>query len=137
MRKASSSATAPSQTGLTSSLRRLITNPKRFGAINLWKALTPDERVAAATYYLAEEADARQRLNRIVARARNFRPATVQRWPEEKVVKAIRHVPLNDDPRIRAKLIRGRPWTRRKTWFGLQPARSWKSSVCGRRRSTC
>ena len=52
--------------------------------------------MAAATSYLAEEADARKRLNRIVARARNFRPATVQRWAEEKVVKAIRHVPLTD-----------------------------------------
>ena len=96
MHKASSIPTAPSQTALTSSLRRLITNPKRFGTINLWKALTPDERMAAATSYLAEEADARKRLNRIVARARNFRPATVQRWAEEKVVKAIRHLPLTD-----------------------------------------
>ena len=96
MHKASSIPTAPSQTGLTSSLRRLITNPKRFGTINLWRALTPDERMAAATSYLAEEADARKRLNRIVARARNFRPATVQGWAEEKVVKAIRYVPLTD-----------------------------------------
>ncbi len=96
MHKASSIPTAPSQTGLTSSLRRLITNPKRFGTINLWKALTPDERMAAATSYLAEEADAGKRLNRIVARARNFRPATVQGWAEEKVVKAIRYVPLTD-----------------------------------------
>ena len=105
MRKPSSSPIAPSQTGLTSSLRRLIINPKRFGTVNLWKALTPDERMAAATSYLAEEADARKRLNRIVARARNFRPATVQRWPEEKVVKAIRHVPLNDDPRVAEPLL--------------------------------
>ena len=105
MRNPSSISTAPSQTGLTSSLKRLITNPKRSGAINLWKALTPDERMAAATCYLAEEADARKRLNRIVARARNFRPATVQRWPEEKVVKAIRHVPLNDDLRVAEPLL--------------------------------
>lgn len=105
MHKASSVPTAPSQTGLTPGLRRLITNPKRFGTINLWKALTPDERMAAATSYLAEEADARKRLNRIVARARNFRPATVQRWTEEKVVKAIRHVPLNDDPKVAVPLL--------------------------------
>ena len=105
MRKPSSIPTALSQTGLTSSLRRLITNPKRFGTVNLWKALTPDERMAAATSYLAEEADARKRLNWIVARVRNFRPATVQRWPEEKVVKAIRHVPLNDDPRLAEPLL--------------------------------
>ena len=106
MRKPSSIPPDPPQTGLTSSLKRLITNPRRFGAINLWKALTPDERMAAATSYLADDADARKRLNRIVARARNFRPATVQRWPEEKVVKAVRHVPLNDDPRVAEPLLR-------------------------------
>ena len=106
MQRASSIPTTPSQTGLTSSLKRLITNPKRFGTINLWKALTPDERMAAATSYLAEEADARKRLNRIVARSRNFRPATVQRWTEEKVVRAIRHVPLSDDPRVAEPLLR-------------------------------
>ncbi|MXX91817.1 MAG: hypothetical protein F4Y68_21670 [Boseongicola sp. SB0665_bin_10] len=105
MRKPSSIPPDPPQTGLTSSLKRLITNPRRFGAINLWKALTPDERMAAATSYLADDADARKRLNRIVARARNFRPATVQRWPEEKVVKAIRHVPLNDDLRVAEPLL--------------------------------
>ena len=105
MRKASSSATDASQTGLTSGLKRLITNPKRFGAVNLWKALKPDERMAAATSYLADEASGRERLNRIVARARNFRPATVRKWPEEKIVKAIRHVPLNE-PRVAAPLLR-------------------------------
>lgn len=87
---------APQHPELTSGLKRLIANPKRLGAVNLWKALTPDERMAAATSYLGEEAGARKRLNHIVARARNFRPATVQKWPEEKLVKAIRHVPLND-----------------------------------------
>lgn len=106
MRKTSSSATDASQTELTSGLKRLITNPKRFGAVNLWKALTPDERMAAAMSYLADEAGARARLNRIVARARNFRPATVQKWPEEKIVKAIRHVPLNDDRRVAEPLLR-------------------------------
>ena len=63
MRKASPSATGPAQTGLTPGLKRLITNAKRFGAVNLWQALTPDERMAAATSYLADEADARKRLN--------------------------------------------------------------------------
>ena len=105
MRQASHSATDPSQTGLTPGLKRLITNAKRFGAVNLWQALTPDERMAAATSYLADEADARKRLNRLVARARNFRPATVGKWPKEKIVKAIRHVPLND-PKVAAPLLR-------------------------------
>ena len=90
------SITDAAHTGLTSGLKRLITNPKRLGAVNLWKALTPGERMAAARAYLADEPGGRKQLNRIVARARNFRPATVQKWPEEKLVKAIRHVPLND-----------------------------------------
>ena len=104
MRTASSSATDASQTGLTSGLKRLITNPKRFGAVSLWNALTPDERMAATTSYLADEAGGRERLNWIVARARNFRPATVRKWPEEKIVKAIRHVPLND-PKVATPLL--------------------------------
>lgn len=104
MRKGSPGAMDPSQTGLTSGLKRLIANPKRFGAVNLWKALTPDERMAAATSYLADEADARKWLDRILARARNFRPATVRKWPEEKIVKAIGHLPLND-PNVAALLL--------------------------------
>ena len=43
-------------------------------------------------------------LNKIVARARNFRPATVQKWPEEKIVKAIRHVPLHN-PQVASQLL--------------------------------
>ena len=106
MRKASSTVKYASPTRLTPGLKRLITSPKRFGAINLWKALTPDERMAATISYLADDAGARKRLNRIVARARNFRPATVQKWPEEKIVKEIRHLPLNDDPRVAEPLLR-------------------------------
>ena len=96
MRKTPSTIPGVPQTGLTSGLKRLIANPRRLGAVSLWKALTPDERRAAATSYLAEEPDERKHLNRIVASARNFRPATVQKWPEEKLVKSIGHVPLND-----------------------------------------
>ena len=85
MRKPSSIPTAPSQTGLTSSLKRLITNPRRFGTVNLWKALTPDERMAAATSYLAEEADARETVELDASREPAiFGPPRFRRWPEEK-----------------------------------------------------
>ena len=61
--------------------------------------------MAAATSYLADEAGGRKRLNQIVARARNFRPATVAKWPEKKIVEAIRHVPFTD-PKVAAPLLR-------------------------------
>ena len=104
MRKGAPGAMDPSEAGLTSSLKRLIANPRRLGAVNLWMALTPDERMAAATSYLAAEADARKQLDWTLARARNFRPATVRKWPEEKVVTATRHLPLND-PNVAAPLL--------------------------------
>ena len=96
MRKTTTTISGTPHTGLTPGLKRLITNPRRLGAVNLWKALTPEERMAAAKSYLAGGVDERKQLNQIVAGARNFRPATVQKWPEEKLVKAIRHVPLTD-----------------------------------------
>ena len=92
------------QTGLSPSLKRLITNPKRIGAVSLWNALEADERAAAAQAYLGTEAGGREKLNRIVARARSFRPATVRKWPEEKIVKATRHVPLHD-PQVASELL--------------------------------
>ena len=105
MRKGSRGSMDPPRTGLTSGLKRLITNPKRFGAVNLWKALTPDERMAAAISYLADRPEARKQLDWILARARNFRPATVQKWPEEKMVQAIRHLQLNDQPAVAQALL--------------------------------
>ena len=92
------------QTELSPSLKRLITNPKRLGAVSLWNALEPDERAAAARAYFTADPDGRKRLNKIIARARNFRPATVQKWTEEKIVRAARHVPLHD-PKVASGLL--------------------------------
>ncbi len=77
MRKTSSSSTDASRTGLTPVLGRLIASPRRFGAVSLWKALNPDERMAAATSYLGDEAGGRERLNQIVARAWDWDDATM------------------------------------------------------------
>ena len=104
MGKASSSGMDISRARLSPSLKRLITNPKRLGAVSLWNALEPDERAAAVQAYLGAAGDGRERLNKMVARERNFRPATVRKWPEEKIVKATRHVPLHD-PQVAAKLL--------------------------------
>ena len=89
---------------LSPGLKRLITNPRRLSAVSLWTALQPDERAEAAKAYLGAEPGGRMQLDRIVARGRNFRPATVKKWPEEKIVKARRHIPLHD-PDIAAKLL--------------------------------
>lgn len=104
MGKASSSGVDMFRDRLSPGLKRLITNPRRLSAVSLWTALEPDERAAAAQAYLGAETSGRARLDKIVARARNFRPATVQKWPEEKIVKAARHIPLHD-PRIAAQLL--------------------------------
>ena len=81
---------------LSPRLKRLITNPKRHGAVTLWNALEAEERTAAARAYLGARKDGRERLNEIVASARNFRPQTVEKWPEDKIVETVRNVPLRD-----------------------------------------
>ncbi len=104
MGKASSSGVNMFRDRLSPGLKRLITNPRRLSAVSLWTALEPHERAAAAQAYLGAETGGRTQLDKIVARARNFRPATVKKWPEEKIVKASRHLPLHD-PGIAAKLL--------------------------------
>ena len=90
--------------GLSPSLKRLIINPKRLGAVSLWNALEPDERAAATQAYLGADERGREQLNKILAKARHFRPATVRKWPEEKIVKETRHVPLHD-PTVASRLL--------------------------------
>ena len=92
------------QAGLSPSLKRLIINPKRLGSVSLWNALEPDERAAAAQAYLGAEERGREELNKTLAKARHFRPATVRKWPEEKIVKETGHVPLHD-PTVASRLL--------------------------------
>lgn len=85
-------------------LQRLITNPKRLGAVSLWNALEPDERAAAARAYVGADAPGREQLDEILAKARNFRPATVRRWPDEKLALEMRYVSLHD-PVVASRLL--------------------------------
>ena len=81
---------------LSPGLRRLVLTPRRLSAVSLWNVLSPQEREAAAWAHLRSEETGRLHLGRAVAEARNFRPATVLRWPEGKIVAAIRRVPLQE-----------------------------------------
>ena len=89
---------------LSAPLMRLVTDPRRLGMVNLWQALGAEERSAATTAYLNAEEGGRERLNRIVAKARNFRPATVRKWSEKKITTAMRFLPLHD-PGMASRLL--------------------------------
>lgn len=91
--------------GVGPSLKRLVDSPKRPGAIRLWNALTPDERQAATHAYLESDSVGRRPLNKVVAEARRFRPATVQKWTVAKIVQEMRTVPLHD-PGVALRLLR-------------------------------
>ena len=82
------------RSAISPGLLRIVTSPRRLSALSLWNALNSDEREAAAWAYLRSEEAGRKKLNGIVAEARNFRPATVVKWPEVKIVTAMRSAPL-------------------------------------------
>ena len=93
-----------SQPSLSSPLRRLLADPRRLNPVSLWHALSAEARAAAVRAYLGTDKGGRKRLNEIVAEARNFRPATVQKWPAKKITAAMRFVPLRD-PRLASRLL--------------------------------
>ena len=81
---------------LSGALARLVADPRGLSALRLWQALDAEERRAATAACLATHADSRVQLNRVVAEARNFRPDTVRKWPEEKICGAMRFMSLRD-----------------------------------------
>lgn len=93
-----------SQLGLSAPLKRLVFDPRRLGTVSLWHALSAKERGAACKAYIKSETRGRETLNRIVAEGRNFRPATVRKWPEEKITTAMGSVPLRD-PGLASRLV--------------------------------
>ena len=84
------------QLSLSAPLKRLVTDPRRLGTVSLWQALSAEERGAATRAYLNAEEGGRERLNRIVAEARNFRAATVRKWPDGKITAAMPFLSLHD-----------------------------------------
>ena len=92
------------QSEISAGLKRLVMSPRRLSGVSLWNALSPREREAAARAYLGSAPAGRRHLNGIVAEARNLRPATVFKWPEAKIVAAMRSVPL-PDPAVAVGLL--------------------------------
>ncbi len=92
-------------------LRALIANPGRASALRLWRCLEGDERAAVARAFIEAQPtgdDRRENLVHAVAAARNFRPVTVRKWPDSKIVDAMKRVPVRDSRRV-ADLIRHLP----------------------------
>ena len=84
------------QSSLSGSLKRLVADPRRLGALRLWQALCDDERRAATAAYLNAHESGREPLNRIIAEARNFRPDTVRKWRDGEICAAMGRVPLRN-----------------------------------------
>ncbi len=89
---------------ISRSLKRLLDDPRRLGTVSLWQALSAEEREASARAYLKAEHAGFRILGRVVAEARNFRPATVAKWPEDKIAAAMRFTPIRE-PVIASRLL--------------------------------
>lgn len=89
---------------LPTSLRRLAEAPSLLTPLRLWRALNGDERAAVARTFLAADPANRTHLVGLVAAARNFRPGTVGKWPDDKVADAMKHVPVANAKRAMSLL---------------------------------
>ncbi len=77
--------------------RPLLQQTERLTSLRLWQALTSDERARAASVALASNETAhRTALIRAVSRAKNFRPKTVEKWPDQKIANEVRPPMLAD-----------------------------------------
>lgn len=75
----------------------LLQPEERLTPLRLWRALTGDEREKAASVALAsDETTHRAALIRAVSRAKNFRPKTVEKWPDQKIANEVRPPMLAD-----------------------------------------
>ncbi len=79
---------------LPEGLRRIMADPGRATALRLWTLLHVNEREEVAEAFMRGRPVNRTNLVRAVAAARNFRPATVGRWPDAKIAEAMKHVRL-------------------------------------------
>lgn len=94
-------------------LRRLMAGPARCSALQIWRRLEDDERAEVAQAFMDAPAPEKGKSNRsmvvdVVAAARNFRPATVQKWGDAKIAAAMSRGRLGDARRA-ADLIRHLP----------------------------
>lgn len=87
---------------LPHTLTRLLKNPRRLSAGTLWKSLEEDERAVTLKLFIRRRKD-REALSRIVARKRNFRPATVAKMGNSKIIEMAQ--PLRLPNHIAASLL--------------------------------
>ena len=84
----------------------LLRQTERLTPLRLWRALTGDERARAASVALASDETAhRARLVRAVSGAKNFRPKTVEKWPDQKIANEVRP-PMLADAALANRLLR-------------------------------
>ena len=83
----------------------LLHQTERLTPLRLWRALTGDERARAASVALASDETAhRVALTRAVSRAKNFRPKTVEKWPDQKIANEVRP-PMLADAALASRLL--------------------------------
>ncbi|MDB4916589.1 MAG: hypothetical protein JWM95_4233 [Gemmatimonadetes bacterium] len=83
---------------LRPALAALAADPAATSVRRLWKALTPEERVAGITACLTDDEDGwvKNRTRSAVAAALKFRPQTVATWPRTKIVAEAARLPIDD-----------------------------------------
>lgn len=92
-------------TELPDTIRPLLQPTERLTPLRLWRALTGDDREQAASAALSSEGAAhRGSLVRAVSRAKNFRPKTVEKWPDDKIANEVRP-PMLADATLASRLL--------------------------------
>jgi hypothetical protein len=92
---------------LRPSLAALAAAPKATTIRKLWKALTPEERTAAISASLVDDANGwvKTTTRGAIAGALKFRPQTVATWPRQKLIAEAARLPLDDAQLLSAYLV--------------------------------
>ena len=88
-------------------LAALAAAPTTTTVRRLWKALSPEERVAAIEAALADDPEGwvKTSTRGSIALALRFRPQTVATWPKAKLVSEAARLPLDDAQLLSAYLV--------------------------------
>lgn len=94
-------------TPLRPALAALAAAPLTTTVRKLWKALTPDERVAGITAALSDDPEGwvKAQSRAAIATTLKFRPQTVATWPKQKIISEAARLPLDDAPLISAYIV--------------------------------
>ena len=88
-------------------LAALAAAPLTTTVRRLWKALTPDERLAGISAALSDDSEGwvKAQTRTAIAAALKFRPQTVATWPRQKLVSEAARLPLDDTPLLSAYIV--------------------------------